>query len=123
MENKTVEDLILDYAVAVDTGNAACAEKFLDAAFRVVLHNYQNKGTTTIIAREQYLEMIQDGKVGGTKRNISLLLTHVHENAAIVIVRLEGAKSVFTNYYSLIKSNNEWLIVQDLPQIVNKPIN
>ncbi|MBN8675283.1 MAG: nuclear transport factor 2 family protein [Chitinophagales bacterium] len=123
MENKTIETLITAYAAAVDTKNTAAAEKFLDAEFRVVLNNYNNNGTTTILTKNQYLGMIKDGRAGGSKRSVSFLLTDIHENAAIVKVKLEGDKAVFTNYYSLIKRDNQWLIVNDIPQLISKPQN
>ncbi len=121
MEKKKIETLITAYATAVDNRNTEAAEKFLDTEFRVVLINYNNSGATTIFPKAQYLGMIKDGNAGGKKRNVSFLPTDIHENAAIIKVKLEGDKTVFTNYYSLIKRNNQWLIVNDIPQIISNP--
>lgn len=123
MENKKIQTLIAEYAAAVDIRNTEAAETFLDTEFRVVLNNYNNNGATTILTKAQYLGMIKDGKAGGNKRTASFVLTDIHENAAIVKVRLEGDKTVFTNYYSLIKRHNQWLIVNDIPQMLSKPVN
>ena len=123
MENKKIETLITAYAKALDHQDAATAETFLDPEFRIVLNNHNNSGTTSILGRAQYLDMIREGKAGGVKRSISFLLTDLHENAAVVKVRLEGEKSVFTNYYSLLKRDDQWLVVNDIPQITAKPSN
>ena len=123
MENKKIETLITAYATALDHQDAAAAETFLDPEFRIVLNNHNNSGTTSILSRAQYLDMIREGKAGGTKRIISFLLTDLHENAAVVKVRLEGEKSVFTNYYSLLKRDDQWLVVNDIPQITPKTLN
>ena len=123
MENKKIETLITAYAKALDHQDAATAETFLDPEFRIVLNNHNNSGTTSILGRAQYLDMIREGKAGGVKRSISFLLTDLHENAAVVKVRLEGEKSVFTNYYSLLKRDDQWLVVNDIPQITPKLLN
>lgn len=123
MENKKIETLITAYAKALDHQDAATAETFLDPEFRIVLNNHNNSGTTSILSRAQYLDMIREGKAGGVKRSISFLLTDLHENAAVVKVRLEGEKSVFTNYYSLLKRDDQWLVVNDIPQITPKLLN
>lgn len=118
MEKQKIETIIHDFTAAVDAGNANAAANYLDQHFRVVLNNYNNSGATVILSREQYIGMMQEGKVGGNKRKTTFLLTDVHENAALVKVVLAGEKNTFTNYYSLIKRNEQWLIVNDIPQIV-----
>lgn len=118
MNKQIIETIIRNYASAIDVRNDAGAEKFLDRDFRVVLNNYNNSGSSTILTREQYLSMMRAGKVGGNKRELRILFTDVHEAAAVVKVELKGEKAVFTNYYSLINTNGQWLIVHDIPQIV-----
>jgi hypothetical protein len=84
------------------------------------LNNYNNSGTVASIGREQYLGMMETGKVGGNKRILSFLLIDIQDEAALVKLKLEGEKNVFINYYNLVKKNNEWLIVNDQPQISSK---
>jgi hypothetical protein len=123
MELMTIQKQMVEYIAAVDAGDFKKAEKFMDKEFRVVLNNYNNSGTVASIGREQYLAMMEAGKVGGNKRILSFLLIDVQENAALVKVKLEGEKDVFVNYYNLVKKNNEWLIVNDQPQITIKSTN
>jgi hypothetical protein len=118
MNKQIIETLIHNYASAVDAQDIAAAEKFLDKDFRVALNNYNNSGSSTILSREQYLGMMKAGKVGGNKRELRILFTDVHEAAAVVKVELKGEKSIFTNYYNLINTNGQWLIVHDIPQII-----
>ncbi len=59
MENKKIETLITAYATALDHQDAAAAETFLDPEFRIVLNNHNNSGTTSILSRAQYLDMIR----------------------------------------------------------------
>ena len=118
MNKEIVETLIRNYASAVDAQDVAIAEKFLDKDFRVVLNNYNNSGTSTNLSRDQYLGMMKAGKVGGSKRELQILFIDIHEAAAVVKVELKGEKSIFTNYYNLINTNGQWLIVHDIPQII-----
>ena len=120
MEQQNVQNILQHFTIAVDKQDAATAEKYLHNNFRVVLNNHNNSGTVTILSKEQYLSMMQAGKVGGDKRNIEFLLTDVQGAAATIKVHLNGSKNSFTNYYSLIKTNESWLIINDLPQIVSK---
>ena len=123
MENQKIEAMIRQYTAAVDAQNVPEAEKFMDNYFRVVLTNFNNSGVTTILSREQYTDMMRAGKVGGNKRQLTFLLADIHQPVAIVKVKLEGEKNVFTNYFSLVKTNDLWLIAQDIPQIQNKSNN
>ncbi|ULQ50952.1 nuclear transport factor 2 family protein [Flavihumibacter fluvii] len=123
MEELFIQKIIENYATALDAQNVPEAEKFLDKEFRVVLNNYNNSGTIAILSREQYTGMMRSGKVGGNKRKVKFLLTDIHDNAAVVKVQLEGEKNIFTNYYSLIKNGGTWLIINDMPQIIAKPVN
>jgi ketosteroid isomerase-like protein len=118
MNKQIIETLIRNYASAVDAQDVAAAEKFLDKDFRVVLNNYNNSGSSTILSREQYTGMMKTGKVGGNKRELRILFTDVHEAAAVVKVEMKGEKTIFTNYYSLINANGQWLIIHDIPQLV-----
>ena len=121
MQKKFIESLIQEYVTAVDAGDATTAEKFLHPTFRVVLPNY--KGQDTILTREQYTSMMKDGKVGGNKRQLTVLLSDVHDNAALIKVKMEGEVNTFTNYYNLIKVKGSWMIVNDIPQIEVKAAN
>lgn len=121
MEQQNVQNILRHFTTAVDAQDATTAEKYLHNDFRVVLNNHNNSGTVIILSKEQYLAMMQAGKVGGDKRNVEFLLTDVHENAATIKVHLNGSKNSFTNYYSFIKTGEAWLIINDLPQIVSKP--
>lgn len=123
MEYTTIQKNMEQYIAAVDAGDFRNAGKFLDNEFRVVLNNYNNSGAVVSIGREQYLGMMEAGKVGGNKRILSFLLIDIHENAALVKVKLEGEKNVFVNYYNLVKKKNEWMIVNDQPQITSKTEN
>ena len=120
MELMTIQKRMEQYIAAVDAGDFKNAEKFLDNEFRVVLNNYNNSGTVASIGREQYLGMMETGKMGGNKRILSFLLIDIQDEAALVKLKLEGEKNVFINYYNLVKKNNEWLIVNDQPQISSK---
>jgi hypothetical protein len=120
MEKQNVQNILQHFFAAVDSQDATTAEKYLHDNFRVVLNNHNNSGAVTILTKEQYVGMMKAGKVGGDKRFIEFLLTDVHEAAAMVKVNLDGSKNIFTNYYSLVKTNEEWLIINDLPQITGK---
>lgn len=120
MEKEKIESVITAFANAVDNSDIQTAAGYLHPDFRVVLGNFQNSGNTVILTKEKYLGMIKEGKVGGNKRTISILITDVQQEAALVKVKLEGAKNIFINYYSLLKKEDGWLIVNDIPQITSK---
>lgn len=120
MEVSAIQKQMQQYIAAVDAGDFKNAEKFLDKEFRVVLNNYKGNPTATSITREQYLEMMEAGKVGGNKRSVHFLLIDIENDAALVKLRLEGEKNIFTNYYSLLRRDGIWLIVNDQPQVKAK---
>ena len=112
-----LQSVLLDYFAAVDAGQADAAAAFLDPDFRVQLHNYPKPGETTLLSREQYLAMMRAGKVGGNPRKVHFLITDIEQQAALVKVKLDGGKTIFTNYYTLLLKAGNWTIVSDVPQI------
>ena len=120
MEKEKAEDILLQYIDAVDAGDVNRVAPFLAPEFRVVLTNFQNSNEVKLLDKEQYLGLMKEGKVGGKKRTATILLTDIHRDAALVKIKLEGEIMSFTNYYSLVKSRDQWLIVQDIPQTEKK---
>lgn len=120
MEKETIQELVKDFAAAVDKQDTAASAKYLDENFRVILNNFPQAGNTTLLSKDQYLGMMKAGKVGGSKRIISFLLADVQGNNAVVKVKLEGDKNIFTTYYNLIRKNEHWLIVGDMPEVITK---
>lgn len=117
MEKQQIETLIKAYAGAVDAQNITAAAVYLDEGFRLVLNNYPSKGNVTTLSREQYLDMMQSGKVGGNPRNVKVELIDVHQSVAMAKAVLEGDKNTFNTYYNLIKKDEKWLIISDMPQV------
>ncbi len=120
MEKHEIESVITAFASAVDNSDTDAAALYLHPAFRVTLSNFNEPDKALVLNKEQYLAMMSDGKVGGNQRNLSILLTDQHKDAAVVKADLDGAKMNFTNYYSLVKSGGVWLIINDIPQTVAK---
>lgn len=120
MEKEKVESVLLQYIQAVDAGDENSAAGFLAPEFRVVLTKFPNATALKILDKEQYLCLIKEGKAGGKKRKAALLLTDIHKDAAFIKIKLESEELLFTNYYSLLKINNNWVIVNDIPQVEKK---
>lgn len=119
-ETEHIKTVLMAYASAVDAQNVLEAGAYMEANFRVVLNNYKNLPEPTILSKEQYLNMMQDGKVGGAKRSVSVVFIDAHESVAIAKVVLESEKTVFRTYYHLIKKATDWFILSDTPEITSK---
>ena len=119
-ETEIIKTILTGYTSAVDSQNSAEAEKYMDTNFRVVLNNYKNLPEPTVLSKQQYLGMMQEGKVGGTKRSIVFELIDTHSSVAIAKLIMESEKNIFKTYYHLIKKAGSWCILSDTPEITSK---
>lgn len=117
MEKEQVEKSLLAFIEAVDAADYTGAAEKMAPEFRVVLSNIPQKDQVTILDKNQYLQLMKEGKVGGKKRKAKILLTDVYKQSAIVKIQLESETLHFTNYYSLINSAGKWMVIQDQPQV------
>lgn len=120
MTNSKPEEVIRIFTKALDNRDIETVSGLLHPQFRVILANFQQSGKTITLTKEQYLTMLHEGKVGGQKRTLTVLISDTKGRNALLKVELEGEKQIFTNYYSLLEENGVWLVVQDLPHITNK---
>jgi hypothetical protein len=65
-----------------------------------------------------YLQLIQDKKIGGDAREVTLLQMDLGANVASVKAIFRGKALKFTTFISLLKlENGSWQIVGDMPEI------
>ena len=77
-------------------------------------------GEVQLIDKDTYLTLIKEEKIGGTPRTFSIEQTDVYgAKTAEIKAKLSSGKMNFHSYYSLIKVNDNWKIVQDFVHITN----
>lgn len=111
---KAITSVIQQFAKAGDEQNVEMLEKVLHPNYRV-LWNMPEKGTTSVLDRETYLNLVREKKIGGDARSLTLESVElINGGNALIKVSMKGGKANFQSLYSIIKDQEgNWLLVQD----------
>ena len=113
-DKKDIEKTLMKYLKAGDENDVKALEKLTHDDFRVVL-NDTKETVVKIIDRPTYLDLIGKKVFGGTPRKVEIQMLDVFGNTnATVKTKLISEKVTFYNYYSLLKINGKWWVIQDL---------
>ncbi|MBL7933323.1 MAG: nuclear transport factor 2 family protein [Bacteroidia bacterium] len=119
MEKEKIDDMLRVYIQQIDQQNAETVADFLDENFRVVIPNFNKTNSNLVLSREQYLNMIKEKRVGGTKRTIDVRFIEHEKEMAIVSLITKNEHMTMRSYLNLSKKNDSWLVVNDMPEITN----
>ncbi len=122
VNKKAAQDAVLAFIKAGDEANIAALEKLIHENFRALAHP---PGTTivkpVIESRAHYLTLIQEGKIGGKPRTVSLQSVDVWNNTAIVRLEMESTELHFSSTFSLFYApETGWQLVHDLVELQAK---
>ena len=119
MEKEKKDQKLQSYIQNIDQQNSDAVSNFLDEQFRVVVPNFNNSDSAMVLTREQYLNMIKKKKIGGAQRSIEIRFIEHERNMAVAALITKNANMTMRTYLNLLKKNNNWLVVNDMPEISN----
>jgi len=111
---KEVKTALSGYINAGDNNDADALQAYLHDNFRVAFFD-ASKQATSILDKETYSTFIREKKFGGYPRTPKYhSVQFIEDNMATVQVTLTSpGKPTLKNFYSLVKENNEWRVIQD----------
>ena len=118
INNEQIIEAVQQYITAGDLRNPESLDSILHPQFRVVANQLLGNSEVSIITKDQYLQLVRAGKLGGDNRTVETTSVQIIHNNAAVTVKLKGKALSFESLYHLIKINNTWQIVEDLPYAV-----
>ncbi|MFB9292730.1 nuclear transport factor 2 family protein [Persicitalea jodogahamensis] len=88
--------------------------------YRVTANRFRGTPGTTLITRETYLEMMKDGKIGGTKYEEEFRQISVTGHTAMVDVMLReiGVPAMHKYLFLVQNEKDDWQIISDLPIVI-----
>ncbi len=99
-----------------DKRNTQVLNQVLHTAFRSMVNRFAGRTCLSIIPKETYVELIEQGIIGGIPRIITSMYIELAGHVAAAKVRMQSDKLAFTSFYSLIlNENEEWQLISDLP--------
>lgn len=111
---KEIEKTLKKYLKAGDDNDVQALEDVTHANFRIVL-NDKKEADIKIVDRATYIDLIAKKVFGGTPRKVEIQLLDIFGNTnATVKTKLTSGEVTFYNYYSLLKVDGKWWVVQDL---------
>jgi Putative lumazine-binding len=117
-DNKQVVEAVQQYISAGDLRNVESLDSILHPQFRVVANQLLGGSDVSIITKDQYLQLVRAGKLGGDNRTVEITSVEIIHNNAAVTAKLTGGTLSFESLYHLIRTNNTWQMVEDLPYAV-----
>ena len=116
--NEQITEAVQHYVTAGDQRNVESLDSILHPQFRVVANQLLGNSEVSIITKDQYFQLILAGKLGGDNRTVEITSVQIIHNNAAVTVKLKGRALSFESLYHLIRINNTWQMVEDLPYAV-----
>ncbi|TYA92196.1 nuclear transport factor 2 family protein [Seonamhaeicola marinus] len=118
-EIESIKTSLLAYISAGDKNDGQALKKQLHNDFRVALYD-ANKKTPTILDRNTYVSFIEKKKFGGYTRTAKFHnIQTIEKNMSTVNVTLTSpGKPTLKNFYSLVKQNDNWLVLQDYVTLI-----
>ncbi len=118
-EVKALKAALSNYIEAGDKNNIKILEPVLHEQFRVSLYD-SKKDKVSILDRKTYISFIDTKKFGGYPRTPEFHDTiFIGENMCTLKVILKSpGKPTLKNFYSMVKLNGKWLVLQDYVTLV-----
>ncbi|WP_299673422.1 nuclear transport factor 2 family protein [uncultured Tenacibaculum sp.] len=118
-KQKEVKSALEAYINAGDINNVEKLKPHLHSNFRVALYDAKKRGIS-ILDKSTYLSFIGSKKFGGYKRKTTYEnIEFIGKNMASIKATLTSpGKPTLKNFYSLVKTNNAWVVIQDYVTLV-----
>jgi ketosteroid isomerase-like protein len=115
-DKASIEQVVNQFAKAGDQRDVTQLKTLLHDEFRLAMNRLFGSETVTLLTKEAYIKMMEDGKLGGDDRTVQILSVDITQNNAAVKVALKGKALTFQSYYHLVKNvEGQWQIINDLP--------
>lgn len=119
MENQ-IRSIITHLESAAFTRDIQKVEHYLHDDYRVVANRFRGASTATILNKATYLQMMKDGKIGGTSYKVNIHDIKIADHTAAVDVLYNSPNSNMHKYLILLlDENDQWKVVSDIPVISN----
>lgn len=106
------------FSQSADTKDLKKMETVLHDDFRAIVNQAFESEKVEFMDKSLYLQLLKDGKIGGSKRKVELLSIDMTVNTAIVKAKLSGEQLIFTTFIQVVKNaKGEWKVLSDMPQI------
>lgn len=113
-ELEKAKQALLAYLQAGDNSNVSALKNYMHDTYRVI-YNETDKNEVKQIDKTTYLNLIEKKVFGGKPRNVEILESdQMDSTSASFKVKTSSESGSFYSYFSLIKTNGKWLVVQDL---------
>jgi hypothetical protein len=82
----------------------------------VVANQLMGSSAINVITKNQYLDLMREGKLGGDNRILDIQSVEIIGKNASAKVKLTGKALTFESFYHLIQnSEDHWQLLEDLP--------
>ena len=113
-DEANIRQQVAAFIQAGDERDIASLEELLHSDFRVVVNQFMGGDGVTLIAKEAYLGMIRDEKIGGVERQLEFRHISIHGHTAAAEIRLESEAAAFDSFITLIQDKQgQWRIISD----------
>lgn len=116
-----IKQTIETFARAGAERDLSALEEVLHSEFRVLANRFGGKEALTIITREQYLNMMEAGKIGGNEVSVRFDDISIHGHSAAAEVAFVSESVEMQLFILLLQDEtNSWKIASDMAVVVPK---
>lgn len=117
-DHEKITSVVTQFAHFADQQDATAMTQLLDDQYRAYLNRLFGGNQVNTLDKITYLQMLQDKKIGGDDRKVTVSMIDIVNNNASVKILMEGKKLKFSSYLLLAKTEaGDWKIVADMPAV------
>ena len=122
--HKQMEQAIRETVIKIEQAAAERNNNLLNSLlhedYRVIANRFKGSNEVTIISKGNYLVMMKNGKIGGTKYSIEFNQINITSHTAIVDLTYKSESEPDMHKYLVLIQNeeNSWEVISDIPLVL-----
>lgn len=121
MENQ-IREVVLTIEKAASQRDVNLISPHLHDQYRVVANRFKGSNSTTVIPKELYLNMMREGKIGGTAYEVLFDDIKINRHTAVVDLTYVSKTAPDMHKYLILvqDKDDQWKVVSDIPIVIDE---
>ena len=117
---QAIRETVIKIEQAAAERNNNLLNSLLHEDYRVIANRFKGSNEVTIISKGNYLVMMKNGKIGGTKYSIEFNQINITSHTAIVDLTYKSESEPDMHKYLVLIQNeeNSWEVISDIPLVL-----
>lgn len=120
-DTEQVVQAVESFAKSADKQDVKQMDTLMHTDFRAIVNRLFGSEEVAIMDKAVYLDLLQQGKIGGDERTVTIQSIHFEGHNALVKATFTGKELIFHTFIQLVQeASGAWKVISDMPTIEKK---